>query len=296
MLMQWRDELENRFGLSFLIVDRSHLARVRREQGYSTNIWATHSRFLVSHALLADETYVAGLEDLLGPFRQKALFILDEAHHAAPSSGQRYAIDLQLTRAVRGLAARFEHRLFLSATPHNGHSYSFAALLEILDPNRFTRGIKVRKGDLDQVMVRRLKEDIRLVLGGFPERIVQPVILDGLPSDAPELRLAEMLDRYDQLRQRRLDGLDRRRRAQAQVAFVGLQKRLLSSIKAFSKTLDVHIRTLGRALATAEEARLEAPSKRHESLLEQFAEPAELGRRRRGAQRRRAPEARGLGD
>ena len=135
MLMQWKDELENRFGLSFLIVDRSHLARVRREQGYSTNIWATHPRFLISHALLADETYVAGLKELLGSFRQKALLILDEAHHAAPSSGQRYAIDSQLTRAVRGLAARFEHRLFLSATPHNGHSYSFAALLEILDPN-----------------------------------------------------------------------------------------------------------------------------------------------------------------
>jgi NAD(P)H-dependent FMN reductase len=61
-----------------------------------------------------------------------------------------------------------------------------------------------------------LKEDIRLVLGGFPERIVQPVILDGLPSDAPELRLAEMLDRYGQLRQRRLAGLERRRRAQVE--------------------------------------------------------------------------------
>jgi hypothetical protein len=111
-------------------------------------------------------------------------------------------------------------------------------------------------------------------LGGFPERIVQPVILDGLPSDAPELLLAEMLDRYGQLRQRRLAGLERRRRAQAQVAFVGLQKRLLSSIKAFSKTLDVHIRTLGRALIAANEARLEAQSKQHESLLEQFAESA----------------------
>jgi SNF2 family DNA or RNA helicase len=274
MLMQWKDELENRFGLSFLIVDRSHLARVRREQGYSTNIWATHPRFLISHALLADETYVAGLKELLGSFRQKALLILDEAHHAAPSSGQRYAIDSQLTRAVRGLAARFEHRLFLSATPHNGHSYSFAALLEILDPNRFMRGIKVRKGDLDHVMVRRLKEDIRLILGGFPERIVQSVILDGLPSDAPELRLAEMLDRYGQLRLRRLAGLERRRRAQAQVAFVGLQKRLLSSIKAFSKTLNVHIHTLGRALAAADEVRVEALSKPHESLLEQFVEPA----------------------
>ena len=33
---------------------------------------------------------------------------------------------------VRDIADRFEHRLFLSATPHNGHANSFATLLEIL--------------------------------------------------------------------------------------------------------------------------------------------------------------------
>jgi hypothetical protein len=61
----------------------------------------------------------------------------------APASGSRYAIDSQFIRSVRGLADRFEHRLFLSATPHNGHSNSFSALLEILDPQRFTRGVPI---------------------------------------------------------------------------------------------------------------------------------------------------------
>ena len=70
------------------------------------------------------------LHDWLGTFRAGSLLILDEAHHAAPSSGQRYAIDSHITRAVRDLAPKFEHRLFLSATPHNGHSNSFTALLE----------------------------------------------------------------------------------------------------------------------------------------------------------------------
>jgi superfamily II DNA or RNA helicase len=98
---------------------------------------------------------------LLGNFRPRALLILDEAHHAAPASGVRYAVDSQFTRAVRGLADRFEHRLFLSATPHNGHSNSFSSLLEILDPQRFTRGVPVRPRELDAVMVRRLKSDLR---------------------------------------------------------------------------------------------------------------------------------------
>ena len=117
----------------------------------------------------------AGLRDSLGDFRPRALLILDEAHHAAPASGARYAIDSQITRAVRDLAGRFEHRLFLSATPHNGHSNSFSALLEMLDPQRFTRGVEIRPKELEPVMVRRLKEDLRRIGESFPERVVEAV-------------------------------------------------------------------------------------------------------------------------
>ena len=140
MLEQWREEMEARFGLTFAILDRGYFSEKRRERGFGVNPWKTHSRFLVSQNLLTDETYAAGLRDWLGDFAPKTLLILDEAHRVAPSSGARYAIDSQITRAIRDIAPRFEHRLFLSATPHNGHSNSFSALLEILDPQRFTRG------------------------------------------------------------------------------------------------------------------------------------------------------------
>ena len=149
MTIQWKDELEAKFGLSFDIVDREHVRDLRRLRGFSVNPWTTGSRFIISHRLLTDEGYTAGLRDALGEFRPRALFILDEAHHAAPSAGVRYAISSQLTKAVRELAERFEHRLFLTATPHNGHSNSFSALLEMLDPQRFTRGVEVRPPDLE---------------------------------------------------------------------------------------------------------------------------------------------------
>ena len=42
----------------------------------------------------------------------------------------RYATDSLRTAAVRTLAPHFEHKLFLSATPHNGYRESFTALLE----------------------------------------------------------------------------------------------------------------------------------------------------------------------
>jgi SNF2 family DNA or RNA helicase len=223
VLLQWKDELETRFGLLFEVMDKQYMARVRQERGYSVNPWTTHTRFLVSQRLLIDETYAGPLRDWLSDFRPDALLILDEAHNAAPSSGAKYAIDSKLTRAVRDLAPRFEHRLFLSATPHNGHSNSFSALLEILDPQRFCRGVPVRgKRRLQEVMVRRLKDDLREVEGGFPKRNVVQVDVDGLPGDAPELALSRMLDEYRQLRNERLQGETRRKQAAAGLLISGI--------------------------------------------------------------------------
>lgn len=91
MTLQWRDELEEKFGLSFTIMDREHFAAVRRARGFGVNPWEAGSRFIISHRLLADETYTSGLRERLGEFRPRAMMILDEAHHAAPASGSRYA-------------------------------------------------------------------------------------------------------------------------------------------------------------------------------------------------------------
>jgi len=240
MLLQWREELETRFGLSFEILDKEYMKTVRSQRGFSVNPWSTHTRFLISHRLIIDDTYAGPLRDWLDTFRQGSLFILDEAHHAAPSSGQKYAIDSQITRAVRDLAQRFEHRLFLSATPHNGHSNSFTALLEILDPQRFCRGVSPLAGARDDVMVRRLKEDIRVVRGGFPRREVVQVDIDNLPANAPELELARLLQEYASLRDKRLEGSSRRSMAAARLLITGLQQRLLSSVEAFCRTLAKH--------------------------------------------------------
>lgn len=254
MTLQWQDELEAKFGLAFRIIDRERLADLRRLQGFGVNPWATGSRFIISHRLLTDETYLAGLRDMLGEFRPRALLILDEAHHAAPASGSRYAVDSQFTKAVRDVAQRFEHRLFLTATPHNGHSNSFSSLLEMLDPQRFTRGVPVRPSDLDRIIVRRLKADLRELGESFPERVVEPVVLTGLPENSPELALARLLADYEDLRERRLSKLPSNKAAQARLIFSGLQQRLLSSVAAFAKTLSVHRRTLIRLLDDAETA------------------------------------------
>lgn len=247
VLEQWKAELEERFGLVFELLDRAYLTRMRRERGFGVNPWRTHSRFLISHNLLIDPTYTDPMREWLGPMLPGSLLILDEAHHAAPASGGRYGIETKFTRAVRDLAGRFEHRLFLSATPHNGHSNSFSTLLELLDPYRFTRGVKVRgRKALEDIMVRRLKEDIREVQGGFPKREVVRVVIDGLPNDAPELVLSRLLDEYRTAREERFANTTRRAQAAAGLLVIGLQQRLLSSIEAFARSLKVHRATVER--------------------------------------------------
>jgi len=65
MLTQWQDEMANRFGLAFEILDKAYVTRVRRERGFGVNPWDTHTRFLVSQRLLIDEGYTNPLRDWL---------------------------------------------------------------------------------------------------------------------------------------------------------------------------------------------------------------------------------------
>src|SRR5204863_5469906 len=124
------------------------------------------------------------------------ILVVDEAHHVAPASpsgiagGRGYAVDTQRTVAVRQLADKCEHRLFLSATPHNGHPESFTALLEMIDSRRFSRGALLDSDALKEVTVRRLKSDL-------PGKGFQPRRLGVIPftPDPDEQEMFELLDR-----------------------------------------------------------------------------------------------------
>ena len=85
---------------------------------------------------------------------------MDECHHFAPQSGNRAS---QRTRMLREIRFLFEHRIFASATPHNGKTVCFTGLLELLDPIRFQMTVEMDeqdKSNLAEVRIRRLKDDI----------------------------------------------------------------------------------------------------------------------------------------
>lgn len=116
------------------------------------------------------------------------------------------------------------------------------ALIAILDdPQRFTRGVPVRgKQQLETVMVRRLKEDLReLGVEQFPKRLLVPLRV-GEPA-SPELVLARKLAEYTSLM--------KPERGQGALVFINLQKRLLSSVEAFFRTLQAHQKALAEGRA-----------------------------------------------
>lgn len=278
MMLQWQEEMESKFGLLFQIMDREFVQKIRRERGFSVNPWSQHSRFIVSHNILKDEEYTSDLRDWLGKelVRPRTLLILDEAHHAAPATASHYAITSQFTRRVKELAPKFEHKLFLSATPHNGHSNSFSMLMSILDPQRFTPGLPVRARERDEVLVYRLKDDLRKLSVSFPNRRVPATVINAPVKGTPELELLEVLDSYFMLREARLQSLPAKVANASGFIKSGLQQRLLSSVEAFFITLSKHAATVQKQLAAENAERLarQAQDELVEDQLERIGEGA----------------------
>ncbi|MBI4918198.1 MAG: DEAD/DEAH box helicase, partial [Acidobacteria bacterium] len=155
---QWAEEMDQKFALRFEIVDRDYMQRLRREYGVHVNPWASYPRLITSMDFLKREEPQRAFRAALRPqrfggLRDWDLLIVDEAHNMAPSGRTNYVRDSDRTEMLRQVIPHFEHRLFLTATPHNGYTASFTALLELLDPLRFARGPTLNREQLKAVMV-----------------------------------------------------------------------------------------------------------------------------------------------
>jgi superfamily II DNA or RNA helicase len=257
--LKWQDEMREKFGLEFEIVNSELMARVRRSHGLNANPFRLFPRVIVSMAWLPSLRAQRLLRDVFADVRDTAtarqyafdLLIVDEAHHVAPASpttisGFRgYAVDSNRTIATRALAERCEHRLFLSATPHNGYSESFTALMEMIDGRRFKRGASLGERALRDIAVRRLKADLRKVKGFQPRQLKT---LPFTPSD-DEVATFALVDRILAESARR----NGRGKSGGIVAML-LKKRFLSSPWSFALTLQQYTESdSGRSLDADDE-------------------------------------------
>ncbi|MDX3631151.1 DISARM system SNF2-like helicase DrmD [Streptomyces europaeiscabiei] len=280
LTLKWRDEMHEKFGLDFTIVDSEHCARLRRTHGTAANPFRVHPLTIVSLPWLRG-TKAQRLLDEVIPDREETgddgarrrrffdLLVLDEAHHVAPAAPKQvYAVDSQQTKLIRRMVPHFEHRLFLSATPHNGYPESYTALLELIDNQKFARGVDPDKQSRDETVVRRLKVNVTNPDGTPRFRIRQT---REIPVEYTELEreVHGLLGSFADLRKRRMAPKARGGRRAADLVTLLLKKRLFSSPAAFLHTVKVYLSHLDDTQGRARSAAAEVPD-----WLDDFADLA----------------------
>lgn len=241
---KWRVEMQEKFGLEFVVVDTEYIKRLRRERGIHSNPWTSHPRLIASMDWVKSGEGLRAMRDILPPYptypRKFDLLVVDEAHNVAPSTSTNYVIESQRTRFIRFVSKHFQHKLFLTATPHNGYTESFTGLLELLDDQRFARNILPDEKQLNQVMVRRLKTDL-VDNKGRPLYAKRKLEALAVHYTNQEREIHERLQEYCKSREH-----DDQVTKDLGTTFINqlLKKRLYSSPAAFASTLEKHYQTL----------------------------------------------------
>src|SRR5262249_33667634 len=238
----------------FKVIDSDSTFKLRRDMGIDTNPWRAFPRIITSMDYLR-------MPDVMQQFLQASgagaeaetngnrtlphapwdLLIVAECHHFAPQSGSRAS---QRTRMLREIRFLFEHRVFASATPHNGKTVCFTGLLELLDPIRFQMAVEMDdqdKSSLAEVRIRRLKDDIN-------KQSLRPPFAEQLPPvelpiklSTKESSLYGALREYRQKGQAALSDATGAERWLGQFIYSLLTKRLLSCPLAFARTWWRHL-------------------------------------------------------
>ena len=202
--LKWQDEMQEKFGLEFKIVNTDYVKNLRRERGIHANPWTSFPRLIVSQDWIKSGEGLRLLRETIPVKatypRKFDMMVIDEAHNIAPSGSAQYAMASQRTKVIREIAPHFQHKLFLTATPHNGYTESFTSLLEILDDQRFSRNILPDEKQLQKVMIRRLKTDLVDEQGQplYPKRKLQALEVNYTEL---ERKIHKVLDDYAESRE-----------------------------------------------------------------------------------------------
>lgn len=224
LMDQWASELQCRFGLS-----TSKLERGKEPAGH---------RLIASYHYLKRPPVLERFLQTCSNANQGRLpwdlLIVDEAHNLAPAPR---GPESQLTAMLRQLSRWFEHRVFITATPHDGYSSSLTGLLEMLDPVQFRRTAlptDLERERMDKVIIRqnRLPADC-VGKRGDSSRTIIPIPVQF------STREQALFDTYNGLKEdlARWGGIPASGKRESLVfAIQNLGKRLLSSTPAFASS------------------------------------------------------------
>ena len=249
LLLQWQQEMRERFGLRFRLLDDDALKDIRNRSELGSNPFDQEALGLISIDFAKQEKVLKDIER-----SQFDVVIIDEAHHCVRLGNAGDREDSLRRRLAEVLAARTDALLLLTATPHDGFDTHFASLIELLDPSLCDgRGVP-RPGRYEKHVVRRLKRHIKEPGTGqnmFQERHVMPVAVRFDPKAAPafmafhEALLSLIVPELRRALKKRAFG--------DVLAFISLLKRSVSTALACANTLSVVAARLGELLKSGEE-------------------------------------------
>ena len=222
MMAQFQKEMWCRFSIPLVRLDSTGLQRIRSDIPSNHNPFNFYDRTIISiDTLKQDNSFRTALESA-----RWDIIIIDEAHNVAARGHGRRAARAKLAEK---LAARCDHLILLSATPHDGSKESFASLMTLLDPLAIADPSNYGPEDVAGLYERRFKKDVAGEISAhFPERELVDLEVS-----------ASLLERglYEALRGLKLE-MDGGKRAGDIMFKTTLVKALLSSPRAFAETVE----------------------------------------------------------
>jgi len=258
---QWANEMTERFGLRFEVIDRSKLDEVRRANELGTIPFDYIPLGLASIDFLKQRNVLDELE-----LTTYDVIVIDEAHHCSETNREDGS-QSQRRELAEILARHCDTLLLLTATPHDGNDRSFASLCELLDPSLVDGNGTLRETRYLQHVVLRLKEHITDEQGKpkFKQRQVVPS-----PVKASISKNSEFIDLHKQLLAMLAPELRkaiRARRYSDVLSFIALLKRSVSTVEACKCTLTA-VKTRLEQILTDKEEQQKDRSQRLRSLKE----------------------------
>lgn len=245
LVLQWQDELGEKFGMEFDLLSREMIDASRTGDPFTEHPLMIARLDQLSRSDELQERLAATDWDLV---------VVDEAHRMA---AHWYGSEIEETRRYKLgklLGGLCRHFLLMTATPHAGKEEDFQLFLALLDADRFEGKFRdgARAADTSDLMRRMIKEKLLRFDGRplFPERRASTV---AFPLSPAEQHLYEEVTGYVVEEMGRADRLsatgEGRRGNRVGFALTILQRRLASSPEAILQSLSRRRKRLTQELA-----------------------------------------------
>lgn len=261
---QWQAEMREKFDRDYMVYERDYVEATKNAKP-NENVWTQENRIITSIDFAKQDDMLAALQNL---DEEWDIAVFDESHHLTARRGSDGAKNkTDRYRVGEAVAENSDGLIFLTGTPHKGKPDQFYFMVSLLDPYRFRDEYDISPEGLEDLMIRRLKEDMYNPDGTkmFPEKNIRTIGVDLTPQ---ERRLYDNVTDYIREHYNLATQADNNAAGFAMAIY---QKRLVSSIHAIRESLKKRIVTIKAGGTDPEDL-----SQTVQSLLDEYRSDPEL--------------------